>query len=38
MTIDLGAAVQQMNDMEAEMQKHEGCRLWGDIQVGSRWS
>ena len=31
--VDLGAAMQQMGDMEEEMTAHEGCRLHGDITV-----
>jgi hypothetical protein len=33
MSIDIGAAMQQMGDMEAEMTAHEGCKLHGDVQV-----
>ncbi|KAI8477518.1 MAG: endoplasmic reticulum vesicle transporter-domain-containing protein [Monoraphidium minutum] len=31
--VDLGSAVQHMNDMEAEIGAHEGCRLSGDVTV-----
>jgi hypothetical protein len=32
-SVDLGAAMQQMADMEQEMAAHEGCRLTGDATV-----
>eukprot|EP00879_Flechtneria_rotunda_P003130 GHRR01003351.1.p1 GENE.GHRR01003351.1~~GHRR01003351.1.p1 ORF type:complete len:673 (+),score=232.53 GHRR01003351.1:391-2409(+) len=33
MQIDLGAAMTQMSDMDTELQKHEGCRVYGDVSV-----
>jgi hypothetical protein len=33
MTLDLGASIQQMGDMEEELSAHEGCRLRGDMTV-----
>jgi len=31
--VDLGAAMKHMDEMEAEMGAHEGCRLHGDVTV-----
>lgn len=31
LTLDIGAAMQQMGEMEDELTAHEGCRLHGDV-------
>lgn len=33
MSVNLGAAIQHMGDMEAEIEAHEGCRVYGSVVV-----
>lgn len=33
MSIDMGAAMQQLSDIDEELEHHEGCRLWGTLSL-----